>query len=165
MFECYTPATFGRVTQHFGPNHTHGWAPRPMSLVADYTYRIRSLHVDAGQEFMFVQKLPEPRTYTPPLGELNFKQGKIGVGRGGELYPGGQAGRFSASGLYDITVDTASMTILLELHPEQCRPGVTVLGSRGVTDQPDVELTIVFTHPVSYMQQCRFPGSVVSWVL
>ena len=78
-----------------------------MVLVANYTFAIAGLDCVAGGKFMFVQKLEgQP---IPPLGALNFKQGKIGVGEnhGGRLLPGGGAGTYLFSGIYNITVYTA----------------------------------------------------------
>lgn len=61
---------------------------------------------------MFVQRLPEG--HVPPLGPLNFKQGKIGVGDngGGRLLPGGGSGQYLVSGTYNVTLYTAG-------HPTQ----------------------------------------------
>jgi hypothetical protein len=63
--------------QHFGPTATDGWNARPMNQTSSFTFTLSNLPVLANQEFMFVSLLAQP---APPLGILNFKQGKIGVG-------------------------------------------------------------------------------------
>lgn len=55
--------------QHYGPLKTEGWNPRPMRLIADYTYRIEELACNANDEFMFVSKLATASP--PPLGKFS----------------------------------------------------------------------------------------------
>lgn len=100
--------------QHYGPTSTEGWKARPMELVSTWCYAI-SLTVNAGDEFLFVSTVPPPY---PPLGSLNWKQGKIGCGQPRDdgndeenvftyrVLPGGQSGRYPASGSVGITVCT-----------------------------------------------------------
>ena len=80
--------------QHFGPVNGQ-WGAHPMELVDDYTFHVAGLKVYAGDQFMFVSPAPTP---TPPLGDKNWKQGKIGVfgtGLKGPLEPGGGGGEVS----------------------------------------------------------------------
>ncbi len=110
---------------HFGPTSADGnWSPHAMVLLAPYCHEIL-LTVKGGQEFLFVSSLA-PSQPVPPLGPLNWKQGKIGCGavipsvlRGGRYafraVPGGQSGRFPASGTVLLRVCTnATMTISME---------------------------------------------------
>ena len=42
---------------HFGPLANDGWNARPMTLIADYTYRISNLSYIANQPYMFVSSV------------------------------------------------------------------------------------------------------------
>jgi hypothetical protein len=101
----------------FGPTSTDGWNARPMTRVSSSSCHEISLNVKGNDEFLFVSTVPPP---IPPLGPLNWKQGKIGCGEfvpspelGPNVFvfaalPGGQSGRYPASGNVTITVCTES---------------------------------------------------------
>ena len=88
-----------------------------MDHVADFTLQLKALRIDLSSrgEYMFVSPGPTP---TPPLGDKNWKQGKIGVGEvigynastlttTQKLYPGGGSGFWPSKGVYDLTLRTA----------------------------------------------------------
>lgn len=54
--------------QQFGPLAKSGWEARPMTLIADYTWRIERLEAVANDEFIFVAELD--LFNPPPLGTL-----------------------------------------------------------------------------------------------
>ena len=60
-----------------------GWNNVRMELIDDFTYFLPNISALAGQSFMFVS-LVGPQLPTGisglPLGNLNWKQGKLGVG-------------------------------------------------------------------------------------
>ncbi len=73
----------------FGPLADDGnWQCRPMQHIGDYHFFKANITVKEGDGFMFVSPLP-PDSPVPPNGALNFKQGKLGVGQGNRLQPGG----------------------------------------------------------------------------
>ena len=74
-----------------------------MELIEDYTFFISNIPGSPDHPFMFVSPSPSPY---PPLGERNWKQGKIGVGPDSTLYPGGQGGVYPYKGVFNITVRT-----------------------------------------------------------
>ena len=104
-----------------------------MTLIGDYTMRIQNQQLFQGGEFMFVSKAPTP---TPPLGQWNWKQGKIGIGRDGALFPGGGGGRIPNTANYDITVHTAkhpTMPNTIKLVPRSGKiPACTITTDRYV---------------------------------
>ena len=68
-----------------------------MVLISDYTYLVKNVPVNANEFFCFVSSVQSK--IIPPLGDLNWKQGKIGIGKAidfnglrGNLYPGGGGG-------------------------------------------------------------------------
>lgn len=83
-----------------------------MTLTSAFTFTLSDLRVLANQEFMFVSML---EGVAPPLGPLNFKQGKVGVGEtvaaGARAWtmktlPGGGAGRYPATGTVTVVIRT-----------------------------------------------------------
>lgn len=107
-----------RNLHHYGPLRNDGWNARAMSVLDDYAFEIKSLDVSKNDQFMFVQKMTFINgTKPPPLGELNFKQGKIGVGElvrstsvaglwFAEGIPGGAGGRWPVTGNFTVRVFT-----------------------------------------------------------
>lgn len=73
-----------------------------MTLVGDYEYSLEKFFARGGDEFMFVAMLNR----TPPLGNLNWKQGKLGVWGTEHLEPGGGSGRYPVTGMYSISLST-----------------------------------------------------------
>lgn len=107
----------------------------PLTLVGDYTFRIENLTLSQNNEFMFVSKATLRDGKPPPLGDKNWKQGKIGVGalidssydkainkstHTMKLYPGGGGGRIPNTGIYNLT-------LFLTGHPTT--PNVIILES------------------------------------
>ena len=91
----------------------------PLTLIGDYTFRIENLKLDQNNEFMFVSKATLWNGKPPPLGDKNWKQGKIGVGPLIEssydnaanksrltmkLYPGGGGGVEYRTLMYNLTL-------------------------------------------------------------
>lgn len=93
-----------------------------MTMIGDYAFELASIDVWKNDQFMFVQKLTFANgTAPPPLGELNFKQGKIGVGSlqraGGGRWtasaiPGGAGGRWPSTGRFTVRVYTPGHTAI-----------------------------------------------------
>jgi len=91
---------------HFGPldrDYDAGWDFRDMELIDDHTFFISDIPGSRDHPFMFVSPSPSP---LPPLGERNWKQGKIGVGLHNTLYPGGQGSSYPYKGVFNITLRT-----------------------------------------------------------
>lgn len=137
---------------HFGPLANDGWNARPMTLIANYTYRISNLSYLANQPYMFVSSVPPP---VPPLGDKNWKQGKIGMktntNTGGVLQPGGAAGYVPFTGVYTMTLRTPAHPTApntLEYQITNAQPGVWVESVRSVTSTPTVMLEIRFSEAV-----------------
>ena len=148
---------------HFGPLASSNWAPRPMKLVADYTYRIENLEYNANMPFMFVSKVPVPTGgVSPPLGDLNWKQGKIGMRSTRHTQPGGSGGYVAATGVYNFTLHTAGHptapnTLVLEVA--NAHPSVWIESVRSVTDSPNVLLEIRFSEPINGFNATRIVAS------
>ena len=141
-----------RNLNHFGPLATSDWAFRKMTLVADYTYRIENLYYQSNMPFMFVSDTPiPPGGVVPPLGDKNWKQGKIGMRSSRRTQPGGNAGYISNTGLYNFTLRTAGHPTApntLDLDVSGAFPSVLVESDHSVTAQPNLILKISFSEPV-----------------
>ena len=137
---------------HFGPLANADWAPRPMTLVADYTYRIENLQYNANMPFMFVSNTPVPKGgVVPPLGNLNWKQGKIGMRSAQRTQPGGSGGYIPATGVYNLTLRTAGHPTApntLQLDVARALPSVWVESARSVTNSPNILLEVRFSEPM-----------------
>jgi hypothetical protein len=151
--------------QHFGPLSGEGWGQRKMTLVDNYTFRIENLTAEAGTEYMFVAPASGPPY--PPLGPLNWKQGKIGVGelgnwtaphhrRGqlsrGQLLAGGGSGRYPNTATYNITVRTAGHPVAPMTHTLEVgstAPAVQLRTMHSVVTIPRVVVHIEFDQPVT----------------
>ena len=160
--------------QHFGPTTTEGWSARPMTLVSEFCQQI-SVEVNGGDEFLFVSSVPPP---IPPLGPLNWKQGKIGCGQVVDdsidkvfvfaALPGGQSGRYTGSGPVTITVCTAEVMritlnftavpwsrtpTILPAGKSVIAPGTSQVGVIVVADKFDESLVSVVGGKVLDVQQ------------
>ena len=132
-----------------------------MSLINNYTFQINNLQIDQNSEFMFVSEASKD-VHTgkyPPLGEKNWKQGKIGVGpvltsiydndRGEvgytfKLYPGGGGGRMPINGIYNVTVFTnghPTTPNIIKLKAKQIIPFCRLVGDKFVYDAASVDKT------------------------
>jgi hypothetical protein len=161
--------------QHFGPLRTSGWAARPMVLdPATGNFSLAGLDAVAGDELMFVS-LTDPGQPPPPLGPLNWKQGKIGIGRvlAGlwdrqgrdtldrpaaegrwqrgvlELVPGGGAGRYPGSGIFSLTVDVASMRLTWDAVLSGPAAWIGFESPVEVSADPERRVLVRFTEPVA----------------
>lgn len=138
--------------QHFGPLATDGWNTRPMTIIEDFTYRIENLSYASNQPFMFVQKLPIAEgEYVPPLGILNWKQGKIGMRSNRKTQPGGSAGYIPQQGIYSITLRTSGHPTnpnSIDLEASNTSPSVIIQSERSIVTTPFIELEIVFSESV-----------------
>ena len=141
-----------RNMNHFGPLATSGWAFRKMSLIADYTYRIESLSYQANMPFMFVSDTPvPPGGVVPPLGDKNWKQGKIGMRSDRQSQPGGGQGYIPNAGVYNFTLRTAGHPTApntLDLEVSGLLPSVVIESTRAVTAAPNILLQVRFSEAV-----------------
>lgn len=130
-----------------------------MTLVADFTYRIENLQYHANMPFMFVSNTLVARGgVVPPLGDLNWKQGKIGMRSARRTQPGGTGGYIAATGVYNFTLRTAGHPTApntLVLDASNALPSVWVESARTVTDSPSVLLEIRFSESVSGFNAAR----------
>ena len=139
---------------HFGPLVNEDWNARPMTLVADFTYRIENLDYSANMPFMFVSNTEVPiGTQVPPLGPYNWKQGKIGMNSLTSLQPGGGPGYISMSGRYNFTLRTTGHPTdpdTLDLEVSSPLPSVLIETLHSVIRSPSVVLQICFSEPVHF---------------
>lgn len=166
---------------HFGPLKTEGWAARAMTLVGDYAFVIRGIECVAGDQFMFVSKLQfASGTAPPPLGELNWKQGKIGVAAltrladdgttnetvwRADVLQGGAGGRYPVSGTFAVRVFTgghASKPNVVELIVENAATETRLETSVGqfVIDnarRANIALRLLLSEPLA-----RFVPAIVA---
>ena len=152
-----------------------GWKPLMMTRVGDHLHVIR---VDATQtcgdpwkctpkdrEFMFVTLSPRlPSGAVPPLGQLNWKQGKLGVGAlkafGGALIPGGGAGRLPRAATYNVTVDTQTLRVHLAEWAGSAAPAARCVIGNGTFIQ-----SVAGAVPVRFMfsERVRLRANVSAW--
>lgn len=164
---CIIIQTFGQEFEpwyqglnHFGPTASEGWNARRMNVTGPYTFAISNITVFAGQEFMFVSVVNS--TVVPPLGPLNWKQGKIGVGpmmdwEGGNAFyfkalPGGGAGRYPANGTCTIIVRTGS-DMEVEIVYNSSGPlalATHIFSDHSVTE--DSQTSVLIGHPGPFNQ-------------
>lgn len=140
--------------KHFGATQNSGWTTHDMILVDDYTYVWRNASLYAQQEFLVVNELKPPY---PPLGSLDFKEGKIGIIGQNKAQPGGGPGTISNTGNFDITIFTDShptKPLTFEMTPlSAVYPSVHVSTELSVVvDSKPMVATIVFSESVSNFQ-------------
>ena len=140
-----------------------GWAPRSMTLVADYTYTISLPACQLLQEFMFVpQFFGGNTTLCPKLGCFNWKQGKIGVGlldtSGAALQPGGGSGFLPASGDYNLTLYTnhpsPALRFTLKFAIANAKPSLAISGTKSVTNAAAFPVIITASQPTIFNASC-----------
>lgn len=115
-----------------------------MTLVGDYEYSLERFSARGGDEFMFVAMLNR----TPPLGNLNWKQGKLGVWGSEHLEPGGGSGRYPVTGIYSISLSTPASPYTpsaLNLVLVEAKGVSTHMQSmRFINNDPLMNVTITF---------------------
>ena len=127
-----------------------------MSLVEDYTFRIDNLPGSPSHPFMFVSPTSKPY---PPLGQLNWKQGKIGVGAGQMTIPGGGQGLYPYKGIFNITLYTDGHALYprtLRLVATNQAPTVDIS-----TDRQIIGANSTFQISLTFNEQVNFEKDLV----
>ena len=128
-----------------------------MSLVDDYTFQIDNLPGSPSHPFMFVS--PSSKPY-PPLGELNWKQGKIGVGEGQTTIPGGGQGLYPYKGIFNITLYTDGHALYprtLRLVATEQAPSVHITTARQI-----IGTNSTFRISLTFNKQVNFERDLVT---
>ncbi len=133
-----------------------------MSLINNYTYQLTNVKLYQNNEFMFVSEARKDNNTNkyPPLGNKNWKQGKIGVGpviktvydndaNTAEytmaLYPGGGGGRIPTTGTYNLTLYTnghPTTPNIIKLKADKTIPFCRLVGDKFLHDAASINKSI-----------------------